>query len=74
MAPKTPDGVEEAAFVRQYRFCRVRGALSTLIRHAKRATFPKGEGKVKITFKIDDQTHKNMKNPFFRAQRIGHGA
>ena len=55
-------GVEEATFVRRSHFCRGRGALFTLIRHGKRATFPKGEGKAKITFKIDDQTHKNMKN------------
>jgi len=39
--------VEEATFVRQSRFSRIRGALSTLIRHAKRVTFPKGEGKEK---------------------------
>jgi len=44
---------EEAAFFHQSRFCRVRGALSTLIRHGKRATFPKGEGKGKIAFKIE---------------------
>jgi len=65
-------GAEEVAFVHQSRFCRVRGAFSALIRHGKRATFPKGEGKVKIAFKIEkrlkpglnysDQTHKNMKN------------
>jgi len=44
-------GVEEATFVRRSHFCRGRGALFTLIRHGKRATFPKGEGKAKITFK-----------------------
>jgi len=62
----------KAAFVRQSRFCRIRGALSTLIRHGKRATFPKGEGKGKMIFGIENTQY--YEEPFFHKQRVGHGA